>query len=153
MAIGKTTLLNGIVSVWMCFSISCGMKERLHKKHLGSIDDSGKLSVEFIVPNSEYVFLVVGYPSDQLVSVTGTLLLSDNGLQKKFAIDDSLQEANWLKNEKLKSIIINEKSLVDYLFDGQSSLRLERGGKYTVTVNLTDFNKGLELYCVSLEIF
>ena len=153
MAIGKVSLLGGIIYVCMFFSISCSMKERLHKKHLGSIDGNGHLAVEFTIPNSEHVFLVVGYPSDQEGNFNGTLLLSDNMLQKKFVIDDSLQEANWLKKEHLKSIVINDKSLIDYLFDGQSRLRLERDGKYTVTVNLKEFTKGLELYCVSLGVF
>ena len=153
MAIGNVSFLGGIICVWMCFSISCSMKERLHKKHLGSVDENGHLAAEFTVPNSKHVFLVVGYPSDQDGKFNGTLLLSDNTLQKRFIIDDSLQEANWLKKEHLKSIIINEKSLVNYLFNEQSRLRLERDGKYTVMVNLTEYTKGLELYCVSLGNF
>lgn len=69
------------------------------------------------------------------------------------AINDSLQEANWLKQENLDSIIINPKSLVDYYLEGQSKEKISSDQKYQLKIELSEFISGSELYYVNLGYF
>ena len=103
--------VNFISIILIAFLLSgCHLKETLHSQILADIPKNGILSTNFTIPDSDHVFILVGYRGSNAV-VNGELTLLKDNATNTISISSNSPASNWLNSLGMRSVLVTRHSL------------------------------------------
>jgi hypothetical protein len=124
-----------LINLVLLLSCGCGIRDRPHAERLNTFTGSGG-SGTFIIPGSKHSHLVIG-SAIPISGVTGQITL-EGRTTNTFKINEENTQCNWLENDRLYGIILNNSSLWK---NG-----LHPGDKVRFTLTLTNATVPIHLY-------
>jgi hypothetical protein len=92
-------------------AVSCSRKETLQTTMLASVPDSGTLSTTFTIPDSQHVFLLLGWRGADPGRIQGEITLASKHATNVLLISKNNPDANWLRHLGLSSILVTTHSM------------------------------------------